>query len=143
LNCPGGIVRLPAKQIRNNMTKRLPILLAVALAALLFTGCVTQLDRTMAHFQTGESLVLVGQSPASLAFQPARTKLLAVRSTYRDGLPKTIYYEAGGDFVLTKSGGIQRTAHSRIPDFGTNILYGKEDFNHSQFPGYGNLPFFV
>ena len=38
---------------------------------------------------------------------------------------------------------IRRTPGSRIPDFGTNMLYGKEDFRHDQFPGFGNGPFFV
>ena len=36
-----------------------------------------------------------------------------------------------------------RTPSSRIPDFGTNILYGKEDFRHEQFPGFSNNRFFV
>lgn len=31
-------------------------------------------------------------------------------------------------------------AHS---DFGTNVLYGREDFRHEQFPGFGNGAFFV
>jgi len=87
--------------------------------------------------------VLVGQQPANLAFAPSRSRPIAVRSTYRDDLPHTVRYEGGRDFVITDTGGIQRTITSRIPDFATNILHGKEDFNHSQFPGYGNLPFFV
>ena len=109
----------------------------------LLTGCVSEPSNRLSHFQTGESLVLVEQEPANLAFAPLRSKPFEVRSTFRDDLPKTIHYEAGRDFVFTDSSGIQRTPHSRIPDFGTNILYGKEDFNHGQFPGYGNGPFFV
>jgi lysophospholipase L1-like esterase len=42
-----------------------------------------------------------------------------------------------------KAGTLARTANSRIPDFSTNVLYGKKDFNHGQFPGYGNGKFFV
>lgn len=119
------------------------LLVIFTAAGLLLSGCVSQPTRKLAHFQTGESIVLVGSEPAKLAFTPARSKPVNVRSTYRDDLPKTIRYKAGRDYVLTDAGGIQRTPNSRIPDFGTNILYGKEDFNHGQFPGYGNGPFFV
>lgn len=87
--------------------------------------------------------MLVGQQSANLAFAPSRSKPIAVRNTYRDDLPHTVRYEAGRDYMLTDKGGLQRTLNSRIPDFATNLLYGKEDFNHGQFPGYGNLPFFV
>ena len=58
-------------------------------------------------------------------------------------MPQTLVYEAGRDYLLDATGRIRRTHLSRIPDFGTNILYGKEDFNHNQFPGFGNGPFFV
>ena len=125
------------------MPARQAQLIVLPLVAVLFAGCVSECMRKLAHFQTGESVVLVGQKPASLAFTPWRSQPMNVRSTYRDGLPKTIHYEAGRDYALTSLGGIQRTPNSRVPDFGTNILYGKEDFNHGQFPGFGNLPFFV
>lgn len=58
-------------------------------------------------------------------------------------MPQTIHYQQGQDYVLSASGEIRRTPDSRIPDFGTNILYGKEDFQHDQFPGFGNGRFFV
>lgn len=115
----------------------------VVVAVVLLVGCASDRTRNVAHFQTGEPIVLVGRQPARLAFAPSRSQPMQVRSTYRDDLPQTVRYEAGRDFVITDAGGIQRTTTSRIPDFATNILYGKEDFNHSQFPGYGNLPFFV
>jgi len=111
--------------------------------AIFFNGCASDRSRSALEFQTGESVVLVGQAPASLAFAPALAKPVAVRSTYRDGLPQTIHYEAGRDYSLEASGQIRRTGQSRIPDFGTNVLYGKEDFRHDQFPGFGNGPFFV
>ena len=93
--------------------------------------------------QTGESVVLAGEAPAKLAFAPLLTKPVTVRSTYRDGLPRTIQYQPGRDYLLDASGQIRRTPGSRIPDFSTNMLYGKEDFRHDQFPGFGNGPFFV
>ena len=125
------------------MTHRLTRFLAVPLVAALFGACAGEPSRKLAHFQTGESCVLIGEQPANLAFTASPARLVDVRSTYRDGLPKTVHYEAERDFVLTGAGGIQRTPNSRIPDFGTNMLYGKDDFNHTQFPGFGNGPFFV
>ena len=117
--------------------------LTLVASAVLLNGCANQhLDRA-AHIQTGESVVLAGATPANLAFAPLLTKRVAVRSTYRDGLPQTIRYEAGQDYLLDPSGQLRRTAGSRIPDFGTNMLYGKEDFRHDQFPGFGNRAFFV
>lgn len=115
----------------------------VVLAIVSLAGCASDRTQNVAHFQTGESIVLVGQQPARLAFTPSRSKPMTVRSTYRDGLPQTVRYQAGRDYIFTDAGDIQRTPNSRIPDFATNILHGKEDFNHSQFPGFGNLPFFV
>ena len=87
--------------------------------------------------------MLAGEAPANLAFAPLLSEPVAVRSTYRDGLPQTIHYQPGQDYLLDASGQIRRTQGSRIPDFGTNMLYGKEDFRHDQFPGFGNRGFFV
>ncbi len=107
------------------------------------TSCVSDRPNDAAYFQTGESVVLVSEEPANLVFAPLLSKPDNVRSTYRDGLPQTVHYEPGRDYLLDASSQIRRTAQSRIPDFGTNILFGKEDFNHSQFPGFGNGRFFV
>lgn len=115
----------------------------LAVTALFLHGCANPQQHGLAHFQTGESLVLAGQTPARLAFTPSGREAVSVRSTYRDGLSNTVHYVAGKDFVVNAGGEIQRTAISRIPDFSTNILFGKEDFNHGQFPGYGNNAFFL
>ena len=111
--------------------------------AILLNGCASNGSRHALEHQTGESVVLAGQAPANLAFAPLLSKPVEVRSTYRDGLPQTVYYQPGRDYLLEASGQIRRTPGSRIPDFGTNMLYGKEDFRHDQFPGFGNGPFFV
>lgn len=93
---------------------------------------------------TGESLVLAGTQPAKLLGTDLKPGSTVVRSTHLSGGDKTVVYEAGRDYVVdAKAGTIARTKNSRIPDFSTNVLFGKKDFNHSQFPGYGNLPFFV
>ena len=112
-------------------------------AAVFLAGCMSQPSNPAAHFQTGESVILVGAEPGNLAFAPLLSKPINVRSTYRDGLPHTVHYEPGRDYVLEASGQIRRTRDSRIPDFRTNVLYGKEDFNHTQFPGFGNSAYFV
>lgn len=112
-------------------------------AAIFLISCTSHPLNRAAHFQTGESIILVGDEPANLAFAPLRSQPCKVRSTYRDGLPQTVHYEPGRDYVLEASGQIRRTPDSRIPDFRINVLYGKEDFNHTQFPGFGNGGFFV
>lgn len=113
------------------------------LSALLLNGCMGHRSRSALEAQTGESVVLVGEEPATLAFAPTLSQPVTVRSTYRNDLPGTIHYESGPDYLLEAPNRIRRAPGSRIPDFGTNILYGKEDFRHDQFPGYGNGPFFV
>jgi acyl-CoA thioesterase-1 len=97
-----------------------------------------------AHYQIGETVVLAGEQSARLEFPPANLPPIMVRSTYLDHLPETIHYQEGRDFIIDrKAGTIQRTLQSRIPDYSTNILHGKTNFDHSQFPGYGNKQFFV
>jgi acyl-CoA thioesterase-1 len=112
-------------------------------AALVLNGCANHGAHPAAERQTGESVVLVRDEPANLAFAPLLSETIDVRSTYRDGLSQTIHYQPGQDYLLDASGQIRRTPSSRIPDFGTNMLYGKEDFRHDQFPGFGNRGFFV
>ena len=107
------------------------------------SGCASSGSHRALEQQTGESVVLVGETPGNLAFAPLLSKPVTVRNTYREGLPQTIHYQPGQDYVLDASGQIRRTPGSRIPDFATNMLYGKEDFRHDQFPGFGNTRFFV
>src|SRR5688500_3945663 len=90
---------------------------------------------------TGEGLVLAGTTPAKLLAPTVDAASVVVRST---SVPGGTTFEAGKDYVVdARAGTIARTADSRIPDFAKNILYGKENFDHTQFPGYGNLPFTV
>lgn len=113
-------------------------ILALAAAAGL-SGCAPRALQVV----TGESVVLAGQAPATLISDPSPARAVVVRNTYRDGLARTIHYEAGRDYRLEAPNRIRRTPESRIPDFGTNVLYGREDFRHEQFPGFGNGAFFV
>ncbi len=92
----------------------------------------------------GETIVLPAQIPGKLSFDDVVPGTVVVRSTYLPGQPSTITYELGLDYVVDNAQGtIARTATSRIPDFSTNVLYGQHNFDHSQFPGYGNGPFIV
>ena len=119
------------------------VVLPLLASAVLLSGCASQRSPHSLRSQIGESVVLAGEAPASLAFAPLLSNPVRVRSTYRDELPGTIHYKLGRDYLLEAPDQIRRTPGSRIPDFGTNILYGKEDFRHDQFPGFGNGPFFV
>src|SRR5688500_7427046 len=90
---------------------------------------------------SGESVVLVRETPAQLMADRIAPASVVVRSTY---LPGGTVYEPGRDYVIdAPKGTIARTRDSRIPDFSTNILFGQKDFDHSRFPGYGNGKFFV
>ena len=92
----------------------------------------------------GDSLVLVKTEPGALCFDKLVPDSVTVRSTYEAGLKRTVVYEEGRDYTLdAEAGTIARTADSRIPDFGTNMLYGQKEFDHGKFPGFGNAAFFV
>ena len=64
------------------------------------SGCASSGSHHALEQQTGESVVLVGEAPANLAFAPLLSKPVTVRSTYRDGLPQTIHYQPGQDYLL-------------------------------------------
>jgi hypothetical protein len=88
-------------------------------AAILLSGCTYHGSHLAIEHQTGESVVLAGEEPANLAFAPLASEPVTVRSTYRDGLPQTVHYLPGRDYLLEASGQIRRTPGSRIPDFST------------------------
>lgn len=125
------------------MRNRNLVVVLACVAGFSLAGCASHGGRPQAQLQSGESIVLVGEEPTRLAFAPDVSQSVKLRSTYRDGLTNTIHYEAGRDYTMDELGGIHRTGQSRIPDYGTNVLYGQEDFDHGKFPGYGNKPFFV
>ena len=106
--------------------------------------CLSSCSHRTLEYQTGESVVLVRRGASEPRFRPACfPSPLSSAARTATGLPQTVHYEPGRDYLLEAPGQIRRTPGSRIPDFGTNILYGKEDFRHDQFPGFGNGPFFV
>lgn len=92
----------------------------------------------------GESLVLVGEAPGKLCFDGIIPGSLTVRSAYDPQKEGVVVYTPAQDYVVDYAKGtLVRTVHSRIPDFATNVLYGQKQFDHNQFPGFGNTPFFV
>ncbi len=117
--------------------------LLLTLLTILLPGCATEIIHPQPKLtqQTGESVVFIGVGAASLAFIPQRTPPLRVRGSYEPG---AIEYVEGEDYIVDYSAGtLRRTIDSRIPDFRNNMLYGKEDFSHGDFPGFGNGKFFV
>jgi lysophospholipase L1-like esterase len=111
--------------------------IAAAWVVFLIAGCTRPATQTI----VGDSLVLAGESPGRLLATNVRPRSVIVRSTYEPG--GTIY-QPGRDYCLDPAAGsVARTPGSRIPDFSTNVLFGRKDFDHSQFPGYGNGKFFV
>lgn len=89
----------------------------------------------------GESLVLASDEPGRLLGQKIDPKSVVVRSTYKAG---GTVYEAGRDYRFDpEKCTLTRLPNSRIPDFATNVLYDKKDFDHTRFPSYGNGKFFV
>jgi lysophospholipase L1-like esterase len=111
--------------------------IAGACVVFLLVGCARPATQRL----VGDSLVLAKETPGFLLAGDVRPESVVVRSTYEPG--GTIY-EPGRDFRLdAKAGTIARTPGSRIPDFSTNVLFARKDFDHSQFPGYGNGKFFV
>ncbi|MDF2648090.1 MAG: hypothetical protein K0Q73_3895 [Paenibacillus sp.] len=80
--------------------------------------------------QVSESIVMIATEPHVLRYRPL------VRGSLR--LNSTLYSE-GEDFVVDdESGTIRRTAASSIPDWSLHPLFGKSDFDHSDYPDYSN-----
>lgn len=116
--------------------------LAVLIGAVGLFGCVHR-PALAVRQQVGESVVFIGEEPASLAFSPQAKAPLSVRSAYRPG-PGVVEYVAGQDYAVDFAAGtLRRLPGSRIPDFRTNSLFGQEEFDHSKFPGFGNGGFFA
>lgn len=116
--------------------------LAAELLLSLSSGCATK-PKLVIGQQTGESIVLVGQQPASLAHLPLRNQPVRLRSAYLPGPGMTEYIEGHDLTIDYAEGTVRRTPTSRAPDFQTNMLFGKDQFDHNQFPGFGNNGFFV
>jgi lysophospholipase L1-like esterase len=119
-------------------------LLGLALLCTAAAGTLGHAAPEPAPTVTGESLVLVGTEPGQLWQGRAERKGLVVRSTYTPGQPATVTYVEGKDYAVDyDKGQIRRLDGSRIPDYAKNSLYGQKDFNHSNFPGFGNYREFV
>jgi acyl-CoA thioesterase-1 len=112
------------------------VVMSAGLITMGFTRVASAAEKMM-----GEPLVLAGDTPGNLLGDEIDPKSIVVRSTY---LPGGTVYDAEKDFHFDPAARtIARTANSRIPDFSTNVLFGKKDFNQGEFPGYGNGKFFV
>lgn len=118
--------------------------LLVLCAAALLTIPVEGRTTERVPGQMGESVVLAALEPANLMFRPVANGSVVVRSTYRPGLANTVEYREGRDYAVDYAAGtIRRLAGSAIPDYSKNQLYGVKDFNHVNYPGFGNFKEFV
>ena len=118
----------------------------VIIAFLLTLACVatgyTAPGKTMKV--RGESLVLVRTQPGNLCFDQIKPGSLSLRSTFIARKKTAVVYTEGLDYKVDYAKGtITRTPKSRIPDYSTNCLYGKKDFDHTKVPSFTNHPWFV
>jgi acyl-CoA thioesterase I len=119
-------------------------LLTLAAVFLLLCALSAPAESASGERVAGESLVLAGTEPGQLIHHRLKRGSVAVRSTYRPGLPETVVYEEGRDYAVDYGAGqVHRLEGSRIPDYKTNSLYGQRDFDHSRFAGFGNYRHFV
>ena len=103
----------------------------IILAAFLVAGCSRA--RNLRSSVKGDSAVLIGEQPASLAWIPSPGSALTLRSTYEPGRPRSPT-KRDATTRGCRFGTVRRLPGSRIPDFRTNSLYGQEEFDHSKFP---------
>src|SRR3954471_20424564 len=105
---------------RRRQMSRIPLLIAC------FMALIGPIASQAAEKMSGESLILSDETPGALLAEKIEPKSIVVRSTY---LPGGTVYEAGRDYRFDPiARTIARTAGSRIPDFSTNVLFGKKDF---------------
>lgn len=133
------------------MTKKIFFLIPILFMWLVFSslvGCKTsenlpnRTDSTM-DIQ-GESLVLASTIPGKLCFDSLCRGSVIVRSTYSPHDSLFRQYTEGIDYTIDYlKGEIKRTINSTIPDYSRHPLYGKKDFDHSQYPDYSNHPYFI
>ena len=99
-------------------------------------------DRTMKI--EGESLVLASTIPGRICFDSISREGVIIRSTYSPTDSMCKEYIEGVDYIIDyQKGEIKRTSNSGIPDYSMHPLYGKKEFDHSQYPDYANHPYFV
>lgn len=84
-----------------------------------------------------ENIVFKGTEPQPLGAQPIPGGQFTLYSPPSDSLPGS--FEEGVDFIVDyEAGTIARTEHSRIPDWRTHPIHGKEGFDHRDYPFYSN-----
>lgn len=118
----------------------------IALACLALICAGPAIGKTGVKTMTihGESLVLAGTNAGNLCFDNIVKGSVVVRSTYKPDMDKCVVYKEGIDYTVDYAKGcIRRTENSGIPDYSKNMLYGRKDFDHGEFPGFTNHGFFV
>jgi acyl-CoA thioesterase I len=92
--------------------------------------------------QSSESVVMIHCQKHKLRHNSIVEGSVSLRSKADLFSLDNISYIEGKDFILDfQEGTIHRTPGSIIPDWSTNVLYGVENFDHTQYDEYGNEPF--
>jgi acyl-CoA thioesterase I len=130
--------------IRN---RKLLFLYSILMIILFFVeGCKndSSVDNTKTMNIHGESLVLASTISGKLCFDSITRKSVVVRSTYLTNDAMCKVYSEGIDYIVDyRYGEIKRTINSSIPDYSENPLYGKKDFDQTQYSNYSNHPYFI
>ncbi len=89
--------------------------------------------------QVRESIVLMAADPHQLRFRQLVRDSLSLHSKATSENPDHMLYSEGIDFIVDdECGTIRRTVESSIPDWSKHPLYGKSDFDHSDYPSFTN-----
>lgn len=119
------------------LKRYLPVIVYI-LIALLSKGC-TLCPNSM-H---GESILLAGTKPSMLWFNKIEPGSVYVRSSHESDANNIVYYEEKRDYIIDcERGTIKRSKNSRIPDYTSYILFGKENFDHRGYSDFGNHKYF-
>ncbi|MCP4643296.1 MAG: SGNH/GDSL hydrolase family protein [bacterium] len=118
--------------------------LALVVLTMPVAGALSAEENRVPMTIKGDTLALVKTEPGNLCFDGIVKGSVTVRSTYMPTQEGCVTYEEDRDYVVDyEHGTVARTTDSRIVDFATNMLYGQKNFNHADFPGWGNQGFFA
>ncbi len=85
-----------------------------------------------------ESFVFVGEEEQNAVYQFIEKGSFSLYAIDGEGNTVKVYTEGKDYSVNYEKGTVKRTPNSTIPDFRKNVLYGAENFDQGDFPGYGN-----
>jgi lysophospholipase L1-like esterase len=91
------------------------------------------------NVQESESVVFIAGEPHRLRYRPIVEGSLRLCSKASSKDMDHLWYTEGKDFSVDYDNGtIQRSEASPIPDWSRHALFGKSEFNHSDYSDYSN-----